>query len=489
MPEKAKKKYIVTFKEEAAKPDVAMKVFGVTKKNVKDGLTFMATDAIPAETDIIHFEDIGASALTLSDEQVDSIKSDNRVAEVVEDFEVFALGCCDDSDEMESAANPGDLYQDWASAEAPDDDPYLSGYQQALMDVYYGGQGGNAPQSSLYTPFPPNPFPPQPIPPRPIPFPPFPTPPFPIRCPPGYRRVGNRCIPIFIPPRQPIPWNISMVKANNVWQRVTGRGVKVAIIDTGIDNNHPDLSVSGGASFVPGVASWDDDQGHGTHCAGIVGARNNFTGVVGVAPRCSLYAVKVLNSQGSGQFSWILAGMTWAANNRMHVASMSLGSEVSNSNVACILAYQRAAQTLINRGCLVVAAAGNSGGKSNPWVGQPARCPGFMAVAAVDQNQRLASFSSRGPANLCPECGVEISAPGVGIRSTVPGGNYRSMSGTSMACPHVSGAAALLKELHPTWSPAQIRSRLKVTATDLGAPGRDPGFGVGLLNCHKAVFG
>lgn len=137
----------------------------------------------------------------------------------------------------------------------------------------------------------------------------------------------------------------------------------------------------------------------------------------------------------------------------------------------------------------MVAAAGNAGRTSTPWVGQPARCPSFMAVAAVDRNRRLADFSSRGPAGLRNECGVEISAPGVSIRSTVPGGGYGVKSGTSMACPHVSGAAALLKELHPTWAPSQIRARLKVTAADLGAPGNDPQFGAGLLDCRRAVFG
>jgi subtilisin family serine protease len=111
-----------------------------------------------------------------------------------------------------------------------------------------------------------------------------------------------------------------------------------------------------------------------------------------------------------------------------------------------------------------------------------------MAVAAVDNNRNLAGFSSRGPASLCSDCGVEISAPGVSIRSTVPGGGLGVKSGTSMACPHVSGAAALLKELHPTWTPDRIRARLRATASDLGAPGNDPGYGSGLLDCRRAVF-
>jgi subtilisin len=471
MAEETTKRYIVTFKDETADSDTAVKVLGVTKKNMQDGLELMATEVIPSETDVLHFDDIGASVVTLSGEQVETLEKDDRVAEVIEDFEVFALGGCDCGDETSA-----EDFDDWGAVPSAEHDSYVAGYQQAMADMFYRGQGS---AGAAAFPFPP------------FPLPPFPFPPIPIPCPPGFRRVGNRCVPVLIPPpqlHQPIPWNIKMVKADQVWHRVTGRGVKVAIIDTGIDNNHPDLSVSGGVSFVPGVTSWDDDHSHGTHCAGIAGARNNLTGVVGVAPNCSLYAVKVLNKQGRGHFSWILAGMNWAARNGMHVASMSLGSLASSANVACVVAYQRAAQTLINQGCIVVAAAGNSFGTANPWVGQPARCPGFMAVAAVDRNGNIAPFSSRGPANLCATCGVEISAPGVSINSTVPGGGYGVKSGTSMACPHVSGAAALLKELHPTWSPAQIRARLKATAGDLGAPGNDPTFGSGLLDCQRAVF-
>ncbi len=280
-----------------------------------------------------------------------------------------------------------------------------------------------------------------------------------------------------------------MVKADQVWHRVTGRGVKVAVIDTGIDEDHPDLTVSGGASFVPGVSSWDDDQGHGTHCAGIAGARNNPLGVVGVAPECEFHAVKVLAGNGSGQLSWILAGMGWCVRNNMDVASMSLGSDVTDPNVGCITAYQRAARNLERSGCVVVAAAGNAGRGNNHWVGQPARCPGFLAVAAVDRNRRKANFSSWGPPDLSRLSGVEIAAPGVSIRSTLPGGGYGQKSGTSMACPHVSGAAALLKQLRPTWTPARIRNHLKATASDLGAPGFDPELGAGLLDCRRAVLG
>jgi len=262
--------------------------------------------------------------------------------------------------------------------------------------------------------------------------------------------------------------------------------VKVAIIDTGIDDDHQDLSVYGGASFVSGVAAWDDDHGHGTHCAGIAGGRQS-RGFIGVAPECKLYAVKVLAGNGSGFLSWVLAGMAWAVQNDMEVASMSLGSDVRAANAACSPSYQTAAQQLINNGCIVIAAAGNAGRLPNHWVGQPARCQGFMAVGSIDRQRNWSTFSSFG-STLGPFSNVEISAPGSSINSTRRGGGHTVMSGTSMACPHVAGAAALLKQLHPTWTPERIRERLRNTATDLGAPGNDEMLGHGLVNCEAAVF-
>ncbi|WGF87352.1 S8 family peptidase [Marinivivus vitaminiproducens] len=287
---------------------------------------------------------------------------------------------------------------------------------------------------------------------------------------------------------QPFAWPITLIKADQTWKTATGRGVKVAVLDTGIDANHPDLTIAGGVSFVPDSESWHDDQGHGTHCAGIVAARNDDKGTVGVAPDAELYAIKVLSGDGSGQFSWILAGLGWALENGMDVVSMSLGSDVEEAGTECPLAYQRAAEQLADAGCIVIAAAGNSGeGPGNPWVGIPARCDGYMAVAAVDAEKQLAPFSSRGPDELGPGQAVEIAAPGVDINSTVPGGGYEVFSGTSMACPHVAGAAALVKQTFPDWSAQQIRERLRGGASDLPPAGRDVGTGFGLLDCLAAV--
>jgi subtilisin len=469
--------FVVTYAQPVVEIDDAAKILSVAKTKIKDGVEAMIAEVAPAEDETLHFREIGASVCVMSEADAEKMRQHEDVLEVVPDFEVFALGESGYSPYCDPDPNP----DAWSEPE------YADAYLRMLQE--YGGYADWC--AANFTPFPPmGPLPPQPWPPWPFPpFPPLPRPPFPWPPRPPRPWPPKGPIPTPVPPRQPIPWNIAMVEAHRVWQRVTGRGVKVAIIDTGIDNNHPDLSVSGGASFVPGVGSWDDDQGHGTHCAGIAGARNNAAGIVGVAPECSLYAVKVLNAQGSGQLSWILAGMNWCLANGIDVASMSLGSDVSQPDAPCTVAYQRAAERLINAGCIVIAAAGNAGREPNHWVGRPARCPGFMAVAAVDRNRQRASFSSFGPPSLGSQEGVEIAAPGARINSTVPGGGYGVKSGTSMACPHVSGAAALLKEQHPAWSPAQIRARLRATADDLGAPGNDPHFGSGLLNCHRAVFG
>ncbi|MBX3015380.1 MAG: S8 family peptidase [Caldilineaceae bacterium] len=461
MAEQTTKRFIVTFADPATKRTEAAGVLNVSPRTIKDGVGALATDDVHANEQLLHFDEIGVTIANLSNENAEELRHDDRVLEVVEDFDVFALH---ELGGMETYAD--------AESDLPDDttadevyQAFWAGYQQALMQQYsYGIDGGRV--ASPLLPYP------LPYPVKPTARQPLPWAPAPVR-------------PVL---RQPIPWNMSLVNAPAAWRYATGRGVKVAILDTGIDTNHPDLAVAGGVSFVPGVSSWDDDHGHGTHCAGIAGARNNNTGVVGVAPRCSLYAVKVLNSVGAGQLSWILAGMGWAATNKMQVVSMSLGSNVSTPDATCVVAYQRAADLIAQQGGIIVAAAGNNGrDPNNPWVGQPARCPGFMAVAAVDRNRALADFSSRGPASLSELRGVEIAAPGVSVQSTWPGGGYRALSGTSMACPHVAGAAALLKELHPNWTPMQIRRHLKSTASDLGVPGNDPGFGAGLLNCQRAV--
>lgn len=280
-----------------------------------------------------------------------------------------------------------------------------------------------------------------------------------------------------------------MIHAPAAWSRgYKGSGVKVAVLDTGIAN-HSDLTISGGVSFVNGVSSYDDGHSHGTHCAGIIGARNNFIGIAGVAPMSSLYAVKVLSDSGSGYSSWVIAGMDWCIQNNIQVASMSLGSSSAPST-----AYANAVRKCQEAGVTIVTSAGNSGNSSSfPFVGSPANAyqrsnsnASPIAVGAVSQSSAIASFSSRG-GDHSEWNRVTVVAPGVSVNSTVLNNDYGKKSGTSMACPHVAGLAALLYEKYPGISPVNIERRITATATDLGGAGFDEPHGYGLINCDLAT--
>ena len=270
-------------------------------------------------------------------------------------------------------------------------------------------------------------------------------------------------------------WGVKHIGAGTVHDSGNkGSGVKVAILDTGIDYTHSDLDANyqGGYDYVNDDAYPMDDNGHGTHCAGIVAAEDNVEGVVGVAPEAHLYGVKVLDNSGSGYGSDLIAGIQWSVNNGIEVISMSLGSDVGSRSLkkACDNAY--------SSGVLLVASAGNDGyspGKGN--VDYPARYDSVIAVAATDSNDNRASFSSTGP-------DVELAAPGVSVYSTIPG-NYDTKSGTSMACPHVAGTAALVIAS----GEGDVRQCLKDTADDLGAAGKDNLYGYGLVDADEAALG
>lgn len=284
-------------------------------------------------------------------------------------------------------------------------------------------------------------------------------------------------------PAQVLEWGVDRIDAELTWNAATGYGVRVAIIDTGIDKDHPDLidNLMGGVNFVPkrrriNPDAWDDDNGHGTHVAGIVGAADNDGGVIGVAPEVSLYGVKVLNRQGSGYLSDIIAGIEWAVNNNMQVINMSLGTDAYTSTLkaACNAAYAS--------GVTLVAAAGNDGDTySDSDVDYPAAYASVIAVAATNIADTRASWSSDGPE-------VELAAPGVNIRSTWKNGEYNTISGTSMASPHVAGVAALVLS-DEALTPDQLRIRLQDTADDLGYPDFDTLYGYGLVDAEEAVTG
>jgi subtilisin len=279
---------------------------------------------------------------------------------------------------------------------------------------------------------------------------------------------------------QSTPWGVDRVDAEVAHANgSTGDGIDVAIVDTGIDSDHPDLQANlgegvaitecgdgGFTCFFSGNSNdcnepWDDDNDHGTHCAGTANAVNNSEGVVGVSTEATLHAVKVLDCAGSGAFSDIAAGIEAVANKGWDVASMSLGASSGSQ------AVKDACQFAADNGVFLVAAAGNSG-ECTDCVGFPAAYDTVMAVSSTNSNDGLSSFSSTGPE-------VEIAAPGSNINSTVPGG-YAEFSGTSMACPHVAGAAGQL--LADGYGPGEARSRLKNTAEDIGLASNESGSGL-----------
>ncbi len=274
-------------------------------------------------------------------------------------------------------------------------------------------------------------------------------------------------------------WGIARTGAPGAWASdYTGDGVKIAVVDTGIAA-HEDLKpVAGGASMVSYTTSYSDDNGHGTHVAGIINAINNGIGSVGIAPGSALYAVKVLDRDGSGYISNVAAGVDWAITNGMDIINLSLGSSRSSTTL------KRAVDSAYSKGILVVAAAGNTGNSAGTGdnVQYPAKYDSVIAAAATDINDKRATFSSTGST-------VEAAAPGVGILSTYTGNQYVSLSGTSMAAPYVSGNLALIMDAFPDLSAAEVRAKLRETAFDLGAAGKDPLYGYGLIQAPAAGSG
>ncbi|OGH59803.1 MAG: hypothetical protein A2725_02180 [Candidatus Magasanikbacteria bacterium RIFCSPHIGHO2_01_FULL_33_34] len=280
-----------------------------------------------------------------------------------------------------------------------------------------------------------------------------------------------------VQPPQVLDWGVDRIDAE--LSPNTGAGIKVAVIDSGIDMDHPDLiaNLKGGVNFVSkgrlaaDPNKWDDDNGHGTHVAGTIAATNNEIGVVGVAPNTELYAVKSLDSRGNGYLSDIIAGLEWAVANDMDVVNMSLGT------TSDIQAFHDAIDAAYSAGVVLVAAAGNSGdGDPNTNnVEYPAKYSSVIAVGATDVADNSPYWSSEGVE-------VEVSAPGVNILSTYKGGSYTTLSGTSMASPHVTGVIALLLESNPLLTPVQVRTTLQTTANDLGDIGHDNVYGYGLVD-------
>jgi len=268
---------------------------------------------------------------------------------------------------------------------------------------------------------------------------------------------------------QTLPWGIDRVDAD-ISSTVAGNGsgsvnTAVAIIDTGIQSSHPDLNVVGGKNCSTGN-SYEDGNGHGTHVAGTVAARDNSAGVVGVAPGARLYAVRVLNNSGSGSWSSVICGIDWVTSNSgsIKAANMSLGGGASQS-------VDDAVRKSVGSGVFYALAAGNDG--TDACTKSPARAGagtnnGIMTVAATDKANKEASWSNYG------SC-VDIWAPGVSILSTYKGGGTATLSGTSMASPHGTGGGALYRSSHTSASPSSVESALKSAAKTPGTNSKSGG--------------
>lgn len=310
-------------------------------------------------------------------------------------------------------------------------------------------------------------------------------------------------------------WGVLQIGADIVHDSGNqGSGIKVAVIDTGIDYRHPELraAYAGGYDFVNGDPNPMDDNGHGTHVAGTIAAALNNSGVVGVAPGVELYALKVLDRNGSGYLWDIIAALNWACGDNpenivVQITNNSYGSPVDDTSgflqSAFDLSYSNPWE---DWNLLHVAAAGNSGitDETVDNVEFPAKYNSVIAVAATDQGNNRAYFPSIKKYSSTGEA-VELAAPGIDILSTYLHRSYAWGSGTSMACPHVVGTAALVmaspetvsRDLNGddtyeingdgTWSNIEVRALLQATADDLGTTGKDNIYGYGLVDADEAA--
>ncbi|SFJ65147.1 Subtilase family protein [Paenibacillus sp. UNC496MF] len=275
-----------------------------------------------------------------------------------------------------------------------------------------------------------------------------------------------------------IDWGLNDIGAPNVWPKSTGLDVRVAILDTGVDFHHPDLkeNIKAVIDFTGSSYGGRDRQGHGSHCAGIIGAEDNGQGMIGVAPQTELYCAKVLSDNGSGGFDSIIKGIRWAIDKKVHLISMSLGCAMEPPQE-----LHDAIKAAAAAGIIMVAATGNE----NHYVDWPAMYDEVIAVSAMGRNHERASFSNYGLKN-------EIMAPGVDILSCYKDGGYARLSGTSMATPLMAGSIALylsylLRRGEVIPATDALHTKLLASSIDLGAPGKDAYFGDGVINLEKLL--
>ncbi|MBT2757186.1 S8 family peptidase [Mesobacillus foraminis] len=239
-----------------------------------------------------------------------------------------------------------------------------------------------------------------------------------------------------------IPKGVEIIQAPEIWSETKGQGITIAILDTGCDTDHPDLKdrIIGGRNFTQDDGGkseiYEDYNGHGTHVAGTIAASLNNTGVAGVAPEANLLILKVLGKNGSGQYDWIIKAIDYAISQKVDIISMSLGGPEDVKELHDII------KKAVNQNILVVCAAGNEGDgeDSTDELGYPGCYNEVISVGAIDLERQSSEFTNSNNQ-------VDLVAPGEKITSTYLNGTYASLSGTSMATPHVSGALALLKVL------------------------------------------
>ena len=522
--------FLVTYADYEVSRASAVELLGVNKARMKEGVSFMSGNRVALEDNILHFESIGVSVLALTSEDAKQLATRKGILAVEEDVKMHAFDIKPEGTDaaykpetyinqeemekfegtlkaLEGARVKSNLCQKGASietaepletqdedtivgnkevpeaeflpfnhesfwgksnliADSPLDDErqvpsqeggFADGYKKAMMDIFSTMLDANVKKDTSKS---------------------FDS----------SAASADALDSVKALSPSYIPWNIKMVKAHRAWARgYDGYRVKVAVLDTGIDYDHKDLCVYGGVDFS-GSESYMDYNGHGTHCAGIIAAREHRKRIVGVAPRAKLYAVKVLDDKGYGNTSDIIAGMEWCVNNGIQVASMSLGGAHAPS-----VAYRNAISRCQLNGVLVVAAAGNSANSDFPSVCAPANSAQAktwstspIAVGAVDRRKQIAYFSSGGQKCL-PWNPVGCVAPGVNVKSTYLDNENVEMSGTSMACSHVAGLAALLCQRWNSHDVYKIKKQLLLGTFHSHAYPPSTYMGFGLINCDRVV--
>lgn len=275
------------------------------------------------------------------------------------------------------------------------------------------------------------------------------------------------------PSNEKIGWGLKRIGANQVWNKLKNKRVRVGIIDTGIDYNHPDLldNIKGGVCTIDGHERFMDDYGHGTHIAGIIGSSGKSFGMTGINPYVDIYAVKAFDRNGKGKLSDIIEGLDWLTRHQIDIINMSFSTTETNDT------FYRVIQRINDRGIIMVAAAGNDGKRNS--VNYPARFPQVLAVSATDKQDIIANFSSTGPE-------IDFCAPGVKIPSVWIGGRYEEKSGTSFAAPHITGIVADLLNYYDAIPSSRVKEIMVGGAVRLSTLNREQQ-GAGMVELPRII--